>query len=35
VAIVGSGGDQHFASGAVAAMLASHAIATIDTNAVE
>ena len=28
VAIVGSGGDQHFASGAVAAMLASHGIAT-------
>jgi hypothetical protein len=34
VAIVGSGGDQHFASGAVAAMLASHGIATIGTNAV-
>ena len=34
VAIVGSGGDQHFASGAFAAMLASHGIATIGTNAV-
>jgi hypothetical protein len=34
VAIVGSGGDQHFASATVAAMLASHGIATIGTNAV-
>ena len=34
VAIVGSGGDQHFATGAVAAMLASHGIATIGINAV-
>ena len=34
VAIVGSGGDQHFATGTVAAMLASHGIATIGINAV-
>jgi hypothetical protein len=34
VAIVGSGGDQHFATGAVVAMLASHGIATIGINAV-
>ena len=33
VAIVGSGGDQHFATGAVAAMMASHGIATIGSNA--
>jgi hypothetical protein len=33
VAIVGSGGDQHFATGAVAAMMASHGIATIGMNA--
>ena len=33
VAIVGTGGDQHFATGAVAAMLASHGIATIGINA--
>jgi Bacterial Ig-like domain len=32
VAIVGTGGDQHFATGAVAAMLASHGIATIGIN---
>ena len=34
VAIVGTGGDQHFATGAVAAMLASHGIATIGINVV-
>jgi hypothetical protein len=33
VAIVGTGGDQHFATGAVAAMLASHGIASIGINA--
>jgi hypothetical protein len=32
VAIVGTGGDQHFATGAVAAMLASQGIATIGIN---
>jgi hypothetical protein len=32
VAIVGTGGDQHFATGAVTAMLASHGIATIGIN---
>ena len=32
MAIVGTGGDQHFATGAVAAMLASHGIATIGIN---
>jgi hypothetical protein len=34
VAIVGSGGDQHFATAAVGAMLAAHGIATIGINAV-
>jgi hypothetical protein len=34
VAIVGTAGDQHFATGAVAAMLASHGIATIGINVV-
>lgn len=33
VAIIGTGGDQHFATGALAAMLASHGIATIGINA--
>ena len=32
VAIVGTGGDQHFATGALAAMLASQGIATIGIN---
>ena len=34
VAIVGTAGDQHFATGALAAMLASHGIATIGINVV-
>ena len=34
MAIVGTAGDQHFATGAVAAMLASHGIATIGINVV-
>jgi hypothetical protein len=33
VAIIGTGGDQHFTTAAVAAMLASHGIATIGINA--
>ncbi|MGE3510859.1 MAG: hypothetical protein AB7N65_18465, partial [Vicinamibacterales bacterium] len=32
IAIIGTGGDQHFASGTLAAMLASHGIATIAIN---
>jgi hypothetical protein len=34
VAIVGTAGDQHFATGGLAAMLASHGIATIGINVV-